>query len=125
MSLTNKYANVVAKAQELGLKNVKVNETGGKVQISGTTEYQMQKDMLWDVIKQQPGWEQEVSADIKAERTDVWGVWEVKPGDSLSKIAKSAYDNANEYMRIFEANKNILKDPNVIQPGQKLVIPKK
>jgi len=125
MSLTNKYANVVAQAQTLGLKNVKVTETGGKVQISGTTEYQMQKDLLWDTIKQQPGWEQEVAADLKPEKTDIYGVWEVKPGDSLSKIAKSAYDNAGEYMRIFEANKNILKDPNVIQPGQKLIIPKK
>jgi nucleoid-associated protein YgaU len=125
MSLTTKYANVIAQAQNLGLKNVKVTETGGKLQVSGTTEYQMQKDMLWDAIKQTPGWEQEVSANVTPEKTDVWGVWEVKPGDSLSKIAKSAYDNAGEYMRIFEANKNILKDPNIIQPGQKLVIPKK
>ncbi len=125
MSLTTKYANVIAQAQNLGLNNVKVTETGGKLQVSGTTEYQMQKDLLWDAIKKTPGWEQEVSADIKAEKSDVWGVWEVKPGDSLSKIAKSAYDNAGEYMRIFEANKNILKDPNLIQPGQKLVIPKK
>jgi LysM repeat protein len=125
MSLTTKYANLVAQAQALGVKNLKVNEAGGKLQLSGTTEYQMQKDMVWDAIKKQAGWEQEVQADIKAEKEDIWGVWEVKPGDSLSKIAKTAYDNPNEYMRIFEANRNILKDPNVIHPGQKLVVPKK
>ena len=55
----------------------------------------------------------------------MWGYHVVKPGDSLSKIAKSAYDNAGEYMRIFEANKDILKDPNLIHPGQRLKIPNK
>ena len=125
MSLTDKYASLASQAQALGVKNLKVAESNGKLVVSGTTEYQMQKDQLWDAIKKQAGWEQEVQADILAERSDVWGVWEVKPGESLSKIAKSAYDNANEYMRIFEANKNVLTDPNVIHPGQKLVIPKK
>ena len=44
-------------------------------------------------------------------------------GDSLSKIAKREYGNANDWKRIFEANKDILKDPNKIFPGQKLKIP--
>ena len=52
-------------------------------------------------------------------------IYEVKPGDSLSKIAKAEYGNANEWNRIFEANKDILKDPNKIYPGQKLKIPPK
>jgi nucleoid-associated protein YgaU len=47
----------------------------------------------------------------------------VKSGESLSKIAKDVYDNAGVYMKIFEANKDQLKDPNVIHPGQKLVLP--
>jgi nucleoid-associated protein YgaU len=46
----------------------------------------------------------------------------VKPGDSLSKIAKNFYGNANDHIRIFEANRNTLSDPNEIQPGQELVI---
>lgn len=125
MALTDKYASLVSQAQALGVKNLQVKESNGKLLLSGMTEYAMQKDLVWDAIKKQAGWEQEIQADIRAEKTDIWGVWEVKPGDSLSKIAKSAYDNANDYMRIFEANKNILKDPNVIQPGQKLVIPTK
>ena len=49
----------------------------------------------------------------------------VKPGDRLSKIAKSAYDNAGDYMRIFEANKDILKNPDLIHPGQRLKLPNK
>ena len=50
-------------------------------------------------------------------------VYEVVSGDSLSKIAKREYGNANEWRRIFEANQDILKDPDKIQPGQKLKIP--
>ena len=52
-------------------------------------------------------------------------VYEVKPGDSLSKIAQAEYGNGSEWNRIFEANKDILKDPNKIFPGQKLKIPPK
>jgi nucleoid-associated protein YgaU len=52
-------------------------------------------------------------------------IYEVKPGDSLSKIAKSEYGNANAWPKIYEANKDILKDPNKIYPGQKLKIPPK
>jgi nucleoid-associated protein YgaU len=51
--------------------------------------------------------------------------YEVKSGDSLSKIAKSVYGDANAYMKIFEANKPMLSDPNKIYPGQKLRIPAK
>lgn len=49
--------------------------------------------------------------------------YEVKKGDSLSKIAKEVYGDAMKYNHIFEANKPMLKDPNLIYPGQKLVIP--
>ena len=51
--------------------------------------------------------------------------YEVKTGDSLSKIAKSVYGDANAYMKIFEANKPMLSDPNKIYPGQQLRIPPK
>ena len=49
--------------------------------------------------------------------------YEVKSGDSLSKIAKAHYGDANKYNAIFEANKPMLKDPNLIYPGQMLRIP--
>ena len=47
----------------------------------------------------------------------------VEKGDTLSKIAKEAYGNANAYMKIFEANKPMLADPDKIYPGQVLRIP--
>jgi nucleoid-associated protein YgaU len=49
--------------------------------------------------------------------------YEVKAGDTLSKIAKEHYGNANKYPVIFEANKPMLKDPDEIYPGQRLRIP--
>ena len=48
----------------------------------------------------------------------------VVSGDTLSKIAKQYYGNANAYMKIFEANKPMLKHPDKIYPGQMLRIPK-
>lgn len=50
--------------------------------------------------------------------------YEVEKGDSLSKIAKQFYGDAMKYNSIFEANKPMLKDPNLIYPGQVLRIPK-
>ena len=47
----------------------------------------------------------------------------VKSGDTLSKIAKEAYGDANTYMKIFEANKPMLSNPDKIYPGQVLRIP--
>ena len=49
--------------------------------------------------------------------------YEVQKGDSLSKIAKAHYNDAMKYPVIFEANKPMLKDPNLIYPGQMLRIP--
>lgn len=49
--------------------------------------------------------------------------YEVKSGDTLSKIAKQQYGDANKYHAIFEANKPMLKDPDKIYPGQMLRIP--
>ncbi len=48
----------------------------------------------------------------------------VKSGDTLSKIAKRFYGNAMKYPVIFEANREVIKDPNLIYPGQVLRIPK-
>ena len=50
-------------------------------------------------------------------------VYTVQKGDSLSKIAKHEYGDANAWKKIFEANKDIIKDPDLIYPGQELKIP--
>jgi nucleoid-associated protein YgaU len=47
----------------------------------------------------------------------------VQSGDSLSKISKKFYGDANKWKRIFEANRDVVKNPDLIQPGWKLQIP--
>jgi nucleoid-associated protein YgaU len=58
-----------------------------------------------------------------AEPQDEAQYYTVVRGDSLSKIAKEFYDDANAYMAIFEANKPMLSHPDKIYPGQMLRIP--
>jgi nucleoid-associated protein YgaU len=47
----------------------------------------------------------------------------VQSGDTLSKISKHFYGDANRYQKIFEANRDVLSDPDKIKPGQVLKIP--
>jgi nucleoid-associated protein YgaU len=58
------------------------------------------------------------AGDAPAPRT-----YTVVSGDSLSKIAKKLYGDANKWKVIFEANRNIIKNPDKIRPGQVLEIP--
>lgn len=62
----------------------------------------------------------EMSVDAPA---DASRYYTVVRGDTLSKIAKEQYGNANDYMKIFEANKPMLAHPDKIYPGQVLRIP--
>ena len=95
MTLGDKYADVLGLSKELGVKDGNWKEEGGKVKLWGKTEYQLDANRLWDKIKEHPGWENEVVADIKATRTDVYGYHTVKSGDTLSGIAKKLLGNAN------------------------------
>ena len=123
MALMEKYREALELTGSLPVEGLSVEEKDGKLVIQGTTPYQLEKDLIWDAIKKPGGWEKDVAADLRVAHTDVYGYWTVKPGDSLSKIAQRAYDDGKKYMKIFEANQDVLKDPNLIKPGQKLKIP--
>jgi LysM repeat protein len=123
--LKQKYQPVLDLAAKLGIGGLEVKEEGGKVNVKGTAPYQLEKDKLWDTLKAIPGWENEVSADIRVQSTEVYGYYTVKPGDSLSKIAKDVYDNGTRYMEIFKANTDKLTNPDMIKVGQVLTIPKR
>lgn len=121
--LKEKYNDLLELGKKLDVKNGDVREEGNKLHIKGTTTYQLEKDQLWDKIKTYPNWENEIAADIKVEKTDLYGVYTVKSGDTLSKIAKQLFGNANRYMEIFNLNKDILTNPDLIKVGQKLKLP--
>jgi nucleoid-associated protein YgaU len=118
-----KYNDLFKLANQVGLKNPDVKEEGGKLRISGQTEYQLDANHLWDNIKTHAGWENEIVANIQAQRSDVFGVHTVASGDTLSKLAKTYLGEAGRYMEIFNANKDTLSNPDVIKVGQKLNIP--
>ena len=63
------------------------------------------------------------ASEVSAPAAPAATMYEVQPGDSLSKIAKAHYGDPMKYKEIFEANQPMLKDPNVIFPGQTLRIP--
>jgi nucleoid-associated protein YgaU len=123
--LKEKYQDLLDLGVKLQVKNGDVKEEGGKLYIKGTAAYQYDKDQLWDKIKSYSNWENEIAADIKVENTSIYGIYTVKSGDTLSKISKGHFGNAKRYMEIFNINKDILTNPDLIKVGQKLKIPNK
>ena len=65
----------------------------------------------------------DLTLNFSASRSDIYGEYEVHPGDTLSAIAKEVTGGKLTYQKIFEANQDKLSDPDKIQVGQKLVIP--
>jgi nucleoid-associated protein YgaU len=63
------------------------------------------------------------SGAASGQRTTQQREYVVKPGDSLSKIAKQVYGNAADWQKIYQANRNTIKDPDLIHPGQKIILP--
>jgi len=134
--MKQKYASVLNEVQKQGVQLSHVHIQDNKLFIQGEAPSDQAKNRVWDEIKRvNANWQQELTADItvsaSAPRTMGAGAggtgqeqtYTVKPGDSLSKISKAVYGNANDYMKIFEANRDILSDPNKISPGQNLRIP--
>lgn len=66
-----------------------------------------------------------VTSSVDSTADVVQATYTVKAGDSLSRIAKEHLGDANAWNRIFEANRDLLDDPDKIQPGQVLKIPGK
>lgn len=122
--LQQKYNDALKLGQELEIKDGYVSEEDGVLKIGGMAKTQYEKDQIWDKIKKAGGdAPNDIVADITVETTEYYHIHTVASGDSLSKIAKSYYGDPMKYKEIFEANTDILKDPNVIHPGQELKLP--
>lgn len=124
MSLHEKYRGALRLGEDLKIANGYVNEEGGKLKIGGVAKTAYEKNMIWDEIKKAGGeMPADIEADIKVEETAFFHKHEVKPGDTLGKIAKQYYGKPAEYMHIFNANTDQLKNPDLIKVGQILTIP--
>ena len=124
MSVKQKYQPILDLGNELKIQDGFVSEEGNVLKIGGTAGTQYEKNIMWDRIKEIGGENPiDLVADIKVANTEFYHKHTVAGGESLSKIAKHYYKDPMKYTAIFEANKNILKNPDVIHPGQELVIP--
>jgi nucleoid-associated protein YgaU len=123
--LKAKYQAVIDLAKERGVNLKNVHLENDKLVIRADAPNQAIKDELWDKIKAIDAKAADLTADIGIDSNlkAPAKVYEVVAGDTLSKIAKKYYGDANKYMKIFDANKDQLKDPNLIKVGQKLKIP--
>lgn len=139
--LKQKYQAVQTAIQEQQVRLQNINMQGDKLFLRGEAPSEDAKNKVWDEIKRIDPTYSDLIADITvnqsaqeaAPRTQTAGAgigggqatrtYTVQSGDSLSKISKQFYGNAGQYMKIFEANRDRLNDPNQIKPGQQLVIP--
>lgn len=124
MALTDKYQPVINLANSKGITNLQVKEQDNILYIDGTAPSEEVKQQIWDTYGAiDPDYRAgdlvlnlEVAGPAAQETT-----YTVKSGDSLSKIAKN-YPGLT-WQKIYEANKDQIKDPDLIHPGQKLKIP--
>jgi nucleoid-associated protein YgaU len=131
-----KYASALEAAGKNQVRLKNVHWEGGKILIRGEAPSEDAKNKVWDAMKAANGGlsPQDATIDIsvvKGQGGPVGGTqapgrtYTVQAGDTLSKISKQFYGDGNAYMKIFNANKDQLKDPDKIQPGQQLNIPEK
>ena len=132
--LKQKYQSVMNMISQQQVRLANVNMEGDKLLIRGEAPSQDAKNKVWDQIKLVDPTYSDLTADIsvkegqpaRTQQAAVGGhgrTYVVRPGDSLSKISREFYGDGNQYMKILEANRDKLSNPNQIQPGQELVIP--
>ena len=139
--LKQKYQSAQNAMTQNQVRLLNLHMEGDKLFMRGEAPSQEAKNRVWDQIKLVDPAYSDLICDItvnetapaQAPRTQTAGAsvsggqstrtYTVQPGDTLSKISKQFYGNANQYMRIFEANRDQLTNPDKIQVGQQLKIP--
>jgi nucleoid-associated protein YgaU len=136
--LKQKYQSVQNAMAQHQVRLQNINMQGDKLFMRAEAPSQQAKNRVWDQIKLVDPSFSDLIADISvsesaAPRTQSAGAgigggqqsrtYTVQSGDSLSKISAQFYGNAGDYMKIFNANRDRLSDPNKIQAGQQLIIP--
>ncbi len=115
-----------------GIKNIEVEFDDGVATICGDCVNQATKDNAILMVGNIAGVEKVVADELRVpapkpdappEPEEKAEFYTIVSGDTLGGIAKRHYGKASQYMRIFEANRDIISDPNKIYPGQKIRIP--
>lgn len=127
MKLEQKYDELIRAARSAGVQNLQVREQENVLYIDGQAPSQEVKQRIWDVYgKIDPSYR---SADVVMNiavspitPASAMEEYEVVKGDNLSKIGKRY---GVSWKEIYEVNKNVIADPDLIQPGWKLKIPQK
>jgi nucleoid-associated protein YgaU len=131
-----KYQSVLNFIQSQGVQLQNLNMEGDKLLIRASAPTPDLKNRVWDQIKLVDPSFSDLIADIQAPAaaaaaaaaggtpsTPAARTYTVQAGDNLSKISKQFYGDANKYMKIFEANKDKLTDPDKVRAGIELIIP--
>jgi nucleoid-associated protein YgaU len=136
--LKQKYQSVQNAMSQNHVRLQNLNMQGDKLFMRAEAPSQDAKNKVWDQIKMVDASYSDLTVDITvneslAPQTQTAGAgvgggssartYTVKSGDTLSKISKQFYGDANRYMKIFEANRDQLDNPDRIQIGQELTIP--
>jgi LysM repeat protein len=133
--LKQKYQTVLSTADNERIQFLNLHVQDNKLFIRAIAPSEEAKNKFWDQVKLVNPNADDINVDISVDSSRAMGAaagggqgggsqtYEVKSGDNLSKISKQFYGDPNEYMRIFYANRDKLKDPDKIQVGQQLVIP--
>lgn len=134
-ALKQKYQTVLTTADQQHVQFQNLHVENNKLFIKGTAPTEEAKSKFWEQIKLVSPNQDDITADItvdssRAVAAAVGGAqggetYTVKSGDTLSAISRQFYGDSNEYMRIFYANRDKLKDPDKIQVGQQLTVPTK
>lgn len=127
-----KYQTVLKAIQDKGVRLANLHLQDNKLFVRGAAPSQAVKNHIWDLIKIINPKYDDITADITideglapkpAPAPPAPKTYTVQAGDTLSKISKRFYGDANKYMKIFEANRDKLSNPDLIKVGQVLTIP--
>jgi LysM repeat protein len=130
-----KYGSVLNLIEKLGVQLQNQHLQDGKLFLRGVAKTHADANQVWNQIKLVDAhYETDLAAQFTytsegapaaapAPAAPAVQTYTVKAGDTLSAIAKHFYGHANEYNKIFAANRDQLSDPDKIKPGQVLKIP--
>lgn len=130
--LKTKYQTVLKAIQDKDVRLANLHLQDNKLLVRGAAPSQAVKNQIWDLIKIINPKYDDITADItvdespapkRAPAPPAPKTYTVQAGDTLSKISKHFYGDANKYMKIFEANRDKLSNPDLIKVGQVLTIP--